>query len=173
MRRHAATLAWIGIVAACVHGVVVFAIPRAIMHIVLSRAATRGGYNTPLHTPLVTASARGIPLPSPDLLYSTCALNVAKGPVAVSVTPGAAYLSVAVFDMRSDNVFVADDQDAGGGPIRLQVVQADDPAPAPEAGVTLVRLPGTTGLLLLRGLAATPALREISERARQSLRCGR
>jgi uncharacterized membrane protein len=172
MRRLAVTMLGILAVAVCVQVVVLYAIPRMIMQSVTARADARVGLNRPMHLPMVTDEARDIPLPSPDLLYSTCVLDISKGPVAVTVTPGEAYLSLAVFDMRSDNVFVANDQSARGEPIRLLVASVDGAVPATPAGVTLVRLPGTRGLLLLRGLAATPALREISERARQTLRCG-
>jgi hypothetical protein len=111
-----------------------------------------------------------VPLPSPDLLYSSCVLDVSAGPVLVSVTPGAAYLSLAVFDARSDNVFVTDDGDSGGKPITVLVTGPGQAVAAP-AGAVLARLGSARGLLLLRGLAATPALAAVSDQARHSLSC--
>jgi uncharacterized membrane protein len=157
-------------IAVVVHVAAIVAVPRAVMHVVFSRAAQAGGANAPVHAHRPTAADRGIPLPSPDLLYSICALDVAKGPVSISVTPGSTYLSVSVFDERSDNVFVTSDRDAGGKPIKLLIVGDRAGITAP-ADTTVVVLPGGKGVLLLRGLAATPEMAAESDRARRTLAC--
>jgi len=157
-------------VAAITHLAVIVAIPRVVMHFVVSRAVNSTGVNTPFHMHLPTAADRRIPLPSPDLLYSGCALDVTQGPVAVSVTPGSEYLSLSAFDMKSDNVFVTSDREAKGQPIRLLFTDGSTPLTAP-AGTQLVTLADGHGLLLLRGLAATPEMAAHTEAARHTLGC--
>ncbi len=171
MRKNLATAAAILVVAAAVHVVTILAIPHVVMHLVMARISEHAGINTPLHARQPTAADRGIPLPSPDLLYSSCALDLAKGPVRVSVNPGPDYLSLAVFDADTDNVFVASDKTANGRPIVLLIAGPASPAPTVPADATLVRLRTTEGLLLLRGLASTPELAARNDAARKTLVC--
>lgn len=157
-------------VAVLAHVATVLAVPRVVMMVVMGRLEAAASPNAPLHAPPIDAAARGVPLPSPDLLYSSCVLDVSGGPVLVSVVPGAAYLSVSLFDARSDNVFVTDDRDSGGKRIAVLVTGPGQSVAAP-AGVAVAKLGSARGLLLLRGLAATPALAAISEQARHTLTC--
>jgi uncharacterized membrane protein len=158
-------------VAVVVHVALVWAVPRLVMYKVMQGAARLGGANMVYHAEPATGAVRTIPLPSPDLLYSICELDVSAGPVEISVTPGPDYLSLAVFDAATDNVFVTNDQQAGGKPIHLLVAHAGAVMPAVPAGVTLVRMNTPRGLLLLRALAATPALKARNDAARHTLTC--
>ena len=159
------------LIAAAVHVAAVWAIPRLVMYRVLETVAARGGPNMVFHAPPATAASRAIPLPSPDLLYSTCALDLADGPVSVSVIPGQDYLSLAVFDAATDNVFVTNDAAVHGAPIRLLIVGPATPTVEAPAGTVVVRLDTRRGLLLLRGLAATPELRARNDAVRRTLVC--
>ncbi len=164
-------------VAVVMHVATVMAVPRIIMRVVMDRIGKIVPVDAPFHAAQVTAAARNVPLPSPDLLYSSCVLDLAAGPVLVSVTPGAAYLSLALFDLRSDNVFVTNDQssgdqNSGGKPISLLVTGPGQDVPAP-AGAAVAKLDTSQGLLLVRGLAATPELAAISDKARHTLSCQR
>jgi uncharacterized membrane protein len=170
MRRVLRILVPVLLIAGVVHVAAVWAVPRVVMHYVLRGAARRASINAAFHAPPVTARDRAIPLPSPDLLYSTCVLNLAAGPMAVSVQPGSDYLSLAVFDAATDSVFVTNDQ-AAAGPIRLLIVGPGATAPTVPAGAKLVRVPTQRALLLLRALGATPELRQRNEAARRTLRC--
>jgi uncharacterized membrane protein len=157
-------------VAVLAHVATVLAVPRVVMMVVMRKLEAVAPVNAPVHAPPVDAAARLVPLPSPDLLYSSCVLDVSGGPVLVSVKPGAAYLSLALFDARSDNVFVTDDHDSGGKPISVLVTGPGQSGAGP-AGAVVARLDSARGLLLLRGLAATPSLAAVSEQARHSLSC--
>jgi uncharacterized membrane protein len=133
-------------IAVGVHVACVLALPRLVMEIVVQRAAAPSGSNAPVHQPLADAAALRIKLPSPDLLYSTCALDLGAGPVLVSVKPGAAYLSLAVFDMRTDNVFVANESSAAGRQIRILVEGPSQLQPPPD-GARIARLGTRHGLV--------------------------
>lgn len=158
------------LVAALVHLATVWAAPKLVMHLVMDGAASHAGLNHPQHAPKTSAATRFVPLPSPDLLYSTCVIDVSHGAVDVSVTPGDTYLSLSVFDSDTNNVFVASDRTSGGKPIRLRILPPQGDAPVPD-GVMGVHVPGTRALLLLRALASTPELAAKSEAARQTLSC--
>ena len=166
MRHLLRTVLPILVIAALVHIAAIWATPRIVMHLVLRAAAAR---QNPFHAPKPTAADRKIPLPSPDLLYSTCALNLANGPILASVNPGPDYLSLAIFNAATDNVFVANDQTTPNHAIRLLITNT--PAPNPPPDTTIVQLGTTKGLLLLRALAATQDLQTRNEAARKTLTC--
>jgi len=170
MRRLLQDAAAVLAVAVVIHLTAIIALPDLVMHVVMTRGAKLAGLNTAFHAHQPTAADRGIPLPSPDLLYSFCVLDVSAGPVTASVTPGGDYLSLAVFDARSDNVFVTSDRDAAGKPIKLMIATDTADLTAP-ADTTLVALPGGKGMLLLRGLAATPDMAARTDAVRRTLNC--
>lgn len=154
-------------VAVLVHCAAVLAVPRVVMHIVLQKAGA-AGTNRPFHAPRPDAAVRNIPLPSPDLLYSGCVLDVTDGDVDIAVHTAGDYISLSVFDGRSDNLLVASDRSAVSGEIR---VLASRSGAAGQDGLSRVVLPGGRGLLLLRALAATPDMAARAEVTRRSLRC--
>jgi len=178
MIRHALArpIVAVAIVALIVHFMTILAIPRVVMWYVLDGATRIGGVNAAHHPPPVTATRHGIPLPSPDLLYSTCVLDLDSGPVEISVTPGKEYLSLSIFDSNTNNVFVANDQTSHGGAINLFVTSSTaqppgaTPPPAP-AGYTAVRVSTDRALLLLRALASTPQMQAEADGVRHSLVC--
>lgn len=87
-------------------------VPRALMAYAVDRVERQsGGINRFAHAPLVTAQARTIVRPSPDLLYSSCAFDVSRAPLLIDAVPVAApYWSLSVFDAQTDAVFVANNQ---------------------------------------------------------------
>ena len=169
LRRAAIVLA----IAAATHLVAIWAVPRVIMRVVIERsAAIAGGPNKPHHPPAVDDKSRWVVLPSPDLRYSTCSLDLSQGPVVVSATPPESYFSLSVFDAVTDNVFVISNATTGSGPIHLVIAGPGTAAPSEPAGAKLVTMPTEKGLLLLRALAATPELAAAADKARETLACG-
>lgn len=160
------------VIAVVVHLFAVWYTPRLIMGEIISRSAeVAGGYNRPAHSAPMDHTARRVVLPSPDLLYSSCTIDASTAPVRVSATPPASYFSLSVFDEITDNVFVVNDQGAGGQPLRLLIAGPGTPVAVPGPGETLVRMPSDRGLLLLRALAATPDLAAGADAARHTLAC--
>jgi uncharacterized membrane protein len=171
MRRLVKDIGLVLAVAAIIQYAAIVAIPRLVMDKVVTGITRKaGGANLVLHARLPSAADRIIPLPSPDLLYSACAIDLAHGPVQASLTPGSDYLSLSVFDMKTDNVFVTSDRQAHGQKIRL-VFTIDDTTAIPEDASRVI-LPGGHGLLLLRALAATPDMQARSQAVRETLSCG-
>ena len=168
--RIGATLA----LAAAVHGLAVWAVPRVIMGRVLSAAQPErtSGVFLP---PMTDASARRIVMPSPDLLYATCAFDVSTTPLRIRAEPKAPrYWSIALYADNSDNFFVINDREAAGKPIDIVLIGPKAYAQRPElpAGSTLIDSPSARGLLLMRVLVADYAVeKSVVEAARGSLSC--
>jgi len=144
--------------------------PRALMALAIRRVAGPAGFNHMFHAPIVTAKARAIVRPSPDLLYSSCAFDVARAPVLVDVAPVAApYWSLSVFDDQTNVVFVRNNIDTGGQPVRVAIARAGQKVPS---GYRPVRVGGGRGIALLRILIDRNAPIGAIDRSRRAARCG-
>jgi uncharacterized membrane protein len=161
-------------VALLTHLLVVWAIPYAIMAALsLSRPAEERGTG-PLFPPMTDATQRRVVMPSPDLLYATCAFDVRQRPLRIQADPKLpGYWSIALYAANSDNFFVLNDRQTAGAPVDLVLVGPNTAKPgALPAGAKLVTAPGGRGLLLMRVLVGDYAAeRELVEAARRSLRC--
>ena len=166
-------LPWL-LVAAAVHLLAVWALPRVIMWR-LSTTATAQERASVYLPPMTDHTQRRIVMPSPDLLYATCALDVSERPMRIRAdlrTPG--YSSIALYASNSDNHFVLNDRQAAGAPVDLVLIgpQAYAQAPVIPHGARTVTAPSPKGLLLMRVLVADYASqKEVVEAARRSLRC--
>ena len=160
--------------AALVHLLAVWALPRAIMWRLSATASTeeRAGVYLP---PMTDATQRRIVMPSPDLLYATCSIDVSQRPMRIRADPKTPnYWSIALYAANSDNHFVLNDRQSGGAPVDLVVVgpKAYAQAPVLPPGTRVVNAPSAKGLLLMRVLVADYAAeREVVEAARRTLRC--
>lgn len=144
-------------------------IPQALMRLAVARVSAQGSaINAMTHAPLVTAKARAIVRPSPDLLYSSCPFDLSGAPLLIDAAPVAApYWSLSVFDARTNAVFVANNQHPAA-PVRLAVLTGDQAAPA---GYRVVRVGGTTGIALIRVLIDRGAPIAAIDAARRTARC--
>jgi uncharacterized membrane protein len=160
-------------VAAAVHALAVWAVPRVVMHRVISNVAAEAGDDGVLRPPPIDAGARRVVLPNPDLLYALCAYDVSDAPLRVRAEPGEpGYWSVALYAAGTDTWFVLNDRDAAGRPVDLVVTGAGTDGVAVPAGATRVESPTVRGLALMRVLVTGDAgQREAAEAARRSLRC--
>jgi uncharacterized membrane protein len=168
--RIGATLA----LAAAVHLLAVWAVPRVIMGHVLSAAQPEKTTGVFL-PPMTDASARRIVMPSPDLLYATCAFDVGTRPLRIRADPKSPrYWSIALYADNSDNFFVINDREAAGKPIDIVLIgpKAYAQAPALPAGANVIDAPSARGLLLMRVLVADYAAeKSVVEAARGTLSC--
>lgn len=162
------------LVMAFAHALTVWAIPRLIM----DRIITLGGGDAAMQQsgtgvylpPPTDHTQRRIVMPSPDLLYATCAFDVSERPLRVSLdTRYERYWSIALYASNSDNFFVVNDRDAPDGRVDL-LVQSPQHV-GPTAGQT-VTAPTHRGFLLMRLLVNDdPVIRAAAEAARRTLRC--
>jgi uncharacterized membrane protein len=161
-------------VAAAVHALAVWAVPRGVMHRLISNVAAEAGDDGVLRPPPIDAGARRVVLPNPDLLYALCAYDVSEAPLRIRADPGdPGYWSIALYGAGTDTWFVLNDRGAGGRPVDLVVTGPGTAGVAVPAGATRVGSPTVRGLALMRVLVTDdPRQRDAAEAARRSLRCG-
>lgn len=155
-----------------VHFAVIAALPSLIMGIAMSRIAGEEGPNVMKDAPPPTAEARTVVRPSPDLAYSACVLDLARGPVRLTVAKSEPYTSLSLFSSRTDNYLVEDDRERGG-PIDIIVVVAPGgavPARLPE-GARLVEAPAERGMAIVRRVIESEASLPVIEEARKASFC--
>lgn len=163
--------------AALSHIAAVWALPYAIMHVLMDgpQARAMAMHNQAAFPPPVSARVRTVVMPSPDLLYSVCAYDLGKGPVRIQANPQLpTYWSIALYAANSDNFFVLNDRQAQGAPVDILLVSSDAPQAAlpPTPNVRVVRSPSTKGFLLMRVLTPDYSQdRDVVEPARRSLNC--
>ncbi|MDP1627437.1 DUF1254 domain-containing protein [Parvibaculum sp.] len=166
-------LQWLAVVAALaviLHLAIVWAVPRVIMSVAMTKIGGEGALNTFTHPPRATDASRAVVRPSPDLAYSICLLDLSAGPVRIEVPASAPYTSLALYSSITDNYFVRNNREGeglrDGEVIGLVVTGPGEEAPAnlPE-GVEAVTSPTKKGLALVRRViendAAMPRLDEI------------
>jgi uncharacterized membrane protein len=170
MRRWAFPLL-IGLVAALLaYQVALVLTPRVLMWAALRRVEQAGSVNVLRHPPMATAQSRAIVRPSPDLAYSSCVLDLGNGPILIDVRPvPALYWSLSVFDGRTDTIFVRNNRESRGGPIRVAIARPDQNVPA---GIEAVRMGSRRGIALVRILVEDRARFAEIDRARRASRCG-
>lgn len=163
---------WIALVAGVAmltYLVALSTIPGAVMRFAVGRIADRGGINTMAHAPLATADARTIVRPSPDLAYSTCPFDLGKGAVTVTVMPVAApYWSLSVYDAKTNAVFVRNDREVRGAPVRIAIARQGQTIPA---GYVPVWVDGNRGVALLRILVPNAGAFPAINAARKASTC--
>jgi uncharacterized membrane protein len=162
----AATLA----MAAIVHLGSLYLVPRLVMARAL---AAMGAPNTMHFNKRADAGARTIVRPSPDLLYSACPFDLAKGPLIVTArVPHWTYWSVSAFDATTNNFFVRNDREVVGDTLQILVTRHGLPWPSLDSATerTILFAPSEKGLILIRLLINNdknlPALEALRRQAR-------
>jgi uncharacterized membrane protein len=173
-------------VAVLMHLLTVWALPRLIMREAMARiaqetAAQARAQGAPQAAtgaylpPSTDHTQRRIVMPSPDLLYATCALDLSKGPMHITAEVAhPRYWSVALYGANSDNFFVVNDRSAAAQRLDLWVVPpgADRTTMKAEDGSTVVEAPSRKVLLLMRLLLTDdPTDLAIAKATRSTLRC--
>jgi hypothetical protein len=105
---------------------------------------------------LASAGDRAVTTPNNDTLYSSARLNLAAGPVRLTVPDmQGRYYSVAFVDAASDNFAIVGQRTTGTRPGEFVVVGPDWVSPLPD-GARVIRAPGNDVLVLLRIVVQGP-----------------
>ncbi len=178
-------------VAVLMHLLTVWALPRLIMREAMARiaqetAAQARAQGAPQAAtgaylpPSTDHTQRRIVMPSPDLLYATCALDLSKGPMHITAEVAhPRYWSVALYGANSDNFFVVNDRStparsskAPDLDLRILPPGTERATTAADGESTVVEAPSRKVLLLMRLLLTDdPADLELAKSARSTLRC--
>jgi uncharacterized membrane protein len=160
--------------AAGLHGLIVWLIPHAITFAFVRGVSKQVGYNAVLTPPLPTDQSRSVVAPSPDLLYTVCVFDVGAGPVRISARRPQGYWSLSLYDRNSDNFFGINDNEVKGDAVELILTlgPADAGIKAKFPSATYVQTPRATGVMLSRILVLDPANMQAERDAQSSVRCG-
>jgi uncharacterized membrane protein len=174
-RRLALSLLAFAALAVSAHVAATLAIPYLAM-VRLLLASRPAELTAPYLPPMTDAAQRRVVLPSPDLLYATCSVDLREQPMRIRADPRTAgYWSIALYASNTDNYFVVNDRQAAGRGVDLVVVGPKSGGATPAGlppGVTVVHAPSSRGMLLMRVLVGDYAAeREEVEAARRTLRC--
>ena len=162
------------VLAAGLHGLIVWLIPHAITFAFVRSVSKQVGYNAVLTPPLPTDQSRSVVAPSPDLLYTVCVFDVSAGPVRIAARRPQGYWSLALYDRNSDNFFGINDNEIRGDTVELilGLGPADASITAKFPSATYVQTPRSTGVMLSRILVLDPANMQAERDAQSSVRCG-
>jgi uncharacterized membrane protein len=162
------TLAFAGALAVG-HVATIVAAPWAIMHKAMEKLGQGGPPNQFHFGGRTNSHARAVVRPSPDLAYASCIYDLSAGPVAVSAAPtqGGGYVSLSVFDGRTDNIAVFDSLTHPAG---IAFVLAM-PGQAVPNGAEIVRSRSARGIILDRRQAPTAEAFAVADAARRADRC--
>lgn len=152
MRRWMACSLTVLVAAAVINAALVFSFPWLVMRVAHRKISERaGGVNVVVHNPPTTAEHNPIVNSSPDLLYSACAFDLAKGPVRFRARVPATYWSISGYDAETNNFFSVNNEGARAG--SLDLVLAGPGSTAPDAGTARVVVsPSMRGVVLFRTL---------------------
>lgn len=113
------------LVAAGIHAVTVWYLPRLAMKTAMARFEQSGvAANEIAHVPPTDETSRRVVRPSPDLLYSVCMLDLSEGPVHVSAADWDGYVSLSLFAANTDNIAAFNDSQIAGD-IGLMIANGD------------------------------------------------
>ena len=146
----------------------IYSIVRARNEQLLRIAHTgQNGSNLLIHrTNLSGPRDRTVTTPNNDTLYSTAFLDLASGPVTLTIPKlDGRYASAAVMDARTDNVFILRETDEGTVTIEFGDGQAGAVPPADGETARRYRVPSKEGWLLIRTLVDGPADLEAARKA--------
>ena len=168
-RRAKLILAFLSAAAIGHVGLVLF-VPHFLMNVAMGRVSQDGklinkfGFGS-----RTTQNSRNIVRPSPDLAYSTCAFDLAKGPqlIEAAPSPDAGYVSISVFAANTDNIAVFDSSQSPQG-IRFVLAREGQATPA---GAKVVISPSDRGIVLDRRLAPNADMFAAADEARRSDNC--
>ncbi len=148
----------------------ILAAPFAIMHVVTGKMSQgRTAINRFVFGERTTQKSRNVVRPSPDLAYSSCVYDLADGPLLVTAAPSPdnGYVSISVFDARTDNIAVFDTSQFPQG-IRFVLARKGQVAPV---GYPVVQANYDTGVILDRRLAPTAETFAAVDQARRLDKC--
>lgn len=145
-------------------------VPRTVMKTAMTRLSDDGDLiNVFRFADRTTAASRGVVRPSPDLAYASCVYDLSHGPLLIEIPPDpdGGYVSVSVFDAKTDNVAVFDSFGHPGGIMFVLRKKGQ----TSNSRMPVVTSPTMRGIILDRRLAPTAAAFAAADSARRSDRC--
>lgn len=143
-------IVWTVFAAVGLHFVLVWLVPYVLMGAVIIGASQQNGVNEIYQAPKVDQTSRTVVRPAPDLAYTTCAFDLRKGALAVTMPKSETYSSVSFFADDTVNFFALNDRAVEGVSQEIILMRESDRSTIVPPTAIGVRAPTTKGLVLFR-----------------------
>lgn len=147
-----------------VHIATVIILPRTATQDAYSRLAPITPVNTVTPLPEPAPGTALMPLMDPAMAVAICRYDLSQGPLKLSVPVSPAYTSVSFYTRNDLAYYAINDRSAGKKVIELDLMTEAQHNELPEdeevtsADRLIIDSPTTTGLIVLKALAAEPGL---------------
>jgi uncharacterized membrane protein len=147
-----------------VHLVSVLALPRIATQDAYSRLTPMTQLNAVTALPQADPSNSPMPFMDPAFAMAICRYDLSTGPIKLTVPVSQAYTSVSFYTRNEIAYYAINDRSAGKKVIELDLMTEAQHNDLPEdedvtaADRLIIDSPSTTGLILLKALAAEPGL---------------
>jgi uncharacterized membrane protein len=147
-----------------VHLVSVLALPRIATQDAYSRLTPMTKLNGVTQLPLADPQTSPMPFMDPAFALAICRYDLAGGPIKLTVPVSQAYTSVSFYTRNEIAYYAINDRSAGKKVIELDLMTEAQHNELPEdeevtaADRLIIDSPSTTGLIVMKALAAEPGL---------------
>jgi uncharacterized membrane protein len=160
-----------------VHLVTILMLPSMATQDAYSRLTPLAPVNKVVPVPAPAPDKAAMPFMDPAFAMAVCRYDLSQAPLKFSVPISQAYTSVS-FYTRSDVAYYAiNDRAAGRRVIELDLMTPEQHSDAPESEDTtaadklVVESPSTTGLIVIKALAAEPGLLAAAQNTLAAAKC--
>ncbi|CCD89218.1 conserved protein of unknown function [Bradyrhizobium sp. ORS 285] len=161
-----------------VHLVSVLALPRISTQDAYSRLTPMTKLNAVTPLPLADPNNSPMPFMDPAFAMAICRYDLSDGPIKLTVPVSQAYTSVSFYTRNEIAYYAINDRSAGKRVIELDLMTEAQHEDLPEdeevtaADRLIIDSPTTTGLIVLKALAAEPGLMPQAQASLASATCG-
>ena len=160
-----------------VHLVAVLALPRIATQDAYSRLTPITKLNAVTQLPLADPSNTLMPYLDPAFATAVCRYDLSGGPIKLTVPVSQAYTSVSFYTRNEIAYYAINDRSAGRKVIELDLMTEAQHNELPEdeevtaADRLIIDSPATTGLIVMKALAAEPGLMPQAQATLQAATC--
>jgi uncharacterized membrane protein len=160
-----------------VHLVSVLALPRIATQDAYSRLTPMTKLNGVTQLPLADPQTSPMPFMDPAFAIAICRYDLAGGPLKLTVPVSQAYTSVSFYTRNEIAYYAINDRSAGKKVIELDLMTEAQHNELPEdeevtaADRLIIDSPSTTGLIVMKALAAEPGLMPQAQASLQTATC--
>lgn len=161
-----------------VHLVSVLALPRIASQDAYSRLTPMTKLNAVTQLPLADPNNSPMPFMDPAFAMAICRYDLSEGPLKLTVPVSQAYTSVSFYTRNEIAYYAINDRSAGKRVIELDLMTEAEHEDLPEdeeitaADRLIIDSPTTTGLIVLKALAAEPGLMPQAQASLAAASCG-
>lgn len=161
-----------------VHLVSVLALPRIATQDAYSRLTPMTKLNGVTQLPLADPNNSPMPFMDPAFALAICRYDLTSGPIKLTVPVSQAYTSVSFYTRNEIAYYAINDRSAGRKVIELDLMTEAQHGELPEdeevtaADRLIIDSPSTTGLIVMKALAAEPGLMQQAQATLAAASCG-